>query len=335
MIDDSKLPPIPQDGERGPQVCASVRLYLAILDDLPPEQARLILRHVQSCRGCTEERRLLNRASRLVASLNQTSPSARVDQAVQAAIAARRGSAASISTLERPKLVRVLPEPQRPPVRRPRRSAWIASALAAAAVLLLAVFAGVHFLGGSSGGAQAFVLPGNLSWSGYVVYHMETRMGRDGKPYQVETYHNLGTGYMHVETMRSGQLDVVAVGNDQQMLGLDMMHRVAQWHADDWAVVDDSMFNLTQLRSDLKAGRAVYLGRTRYNNQDVYRIRCSNGMVLLLDMQYHPVNVLDNSSKGAPMYDDFRLLPVSKVPGDMWSMDMPAGFSMGNLPPQP
>ncbi len=131
------------------------------------------------------------------------------------------------------------------------------------------------------------------------------------------------------------QLDVVVVSDNHKMLGLDMMHHVAQWHADAWGV-DDSTFDLATLRGDLQARRAAYLGKGHFGAAEVYRIRCRNGEVLLLDMHYRPVNVLANApGTGTPMYDTVKLLPDSQVPGDMWDMNMPSDFHMGKLPAKP
>ena len=46
-LPDDSMPPIPGVGEYGPEVCSTVRLYLAILDDLLPEQVQLLLEHVR------------------------------------------------------------------------------------------------------------------------------------------------------------------------------------------------------------------------------------------------------------------------------------------------
>jgi len=137
---------------------------------------------------------------------------------------------------------------------------------------------------------------------------------------------------MRVETSMPGSLDVVAVGTHQKMLGLDMMHHVAQWGADAWGP-DDSAIDLPQLRGDLQSGRAVYLGKGSYSGQDVYRIRTRSGEILLLDMHYMPVMVL--SSSGKPMYDILKMLPASQVPAYMWNTTIPPGWKMGTLPPPP
>ncbi|MDQ2713762.1 MAG: hypothetical protein M3Z08_02520 [Chloroflexota bacterium] len=334
-LDNTAMPPIPVSGERGPYVCATVRLYLAILDDVPPRQAEAILKHVNTCRDCSREYRLLNQATHLVARLPDTTPSARVDQAVMAAIVARWSSVPLPEVEPEREAVYAVPVmPRRLPVRRPR-TRWLVG-LAAAAVLLLALLTGtyLHALPGTPS-AQAFVLPQTLSWNGYVLYHRETHTDSNGKRYYIDTYHDVSSGRMHVETTMGDQLDVVAVGDDHKMLGLDMMHHVAQWDAEAWDV-DDSTFDLATLRGDLQAKRAVYLGKGHFGAVEVYRIRRSNGDVLLLDMHYRPVNVLVNApGSGTPMYNMVKLLPDSQVPGDMWDMSMPSGFHMGKLPTKP
>ena len=142
---------------------------------------------------------------------------------------------------------------------------------------------------------------------------------------------------MHVETTIANQLDVVVVGHDHEMLGKDMVHHIAQYGAGVWSV-DDSMFNLAALRTDLQAKRAVYLDKDTFHGQDVYRIRWKNGLVLLLNMQYQPVNVLQGAigpGTGGPMYDTLKLMPPSQVSNTMWDMTIPQGFQMGTLPPRP
>src|SRR5437870_11944136 len=82
------MPPLPKAGEYGSQVCSAVRFYLAILDDLPPEQVQILLAHARTCADCAAMQRLMQRTTAMVASLSETVPSKRVDQAVMAAIAA-------------------------------------------------------------------------------------------------------------------------------------------------------------------------------------------------------------------------------------------------------
>jgi hypothetical protein len=116
-----------------------------------------------------------------------------------------------------------------------------------------------------------------------------------------------------------------------------MMHHVAQWGATAWSV-DDSAFDLAHLRQALQTRSAVYLGTGRFQGQDVYRIRYHDGLVLLLDMQYMPVNLLrglDGSAPGEPIFDVFKLMPMSQVPASMWDMHIPAGFHLGTLPQNP
>jgi len=323
-MNNTDLPPVPRAGESGPQVCATIRLYLAILDDLSPEQVNQVFRHASICQACTAEYQLMNSTTHLVADLPTTTPSARVDAAIMAMTAktARNGAQSR-------KLVR--------PVRPRRRLTWLIGQLAVAAVLLIGLLTATHFIGLAPGGSQTFQLRPDLSWSGYVLYHTQTMTGANGMIYQVNSYHDLGTDRMHVETMVDGQLDVIAVGDQHTMLGKDMIHHVAQWGADAWAV-DDSIFDLAQLRHDLQTKAAVYLNKDNFRGQEVYRIRYQGGLVLLLDMDYLPVNVLQGATglgTGEPMYNTLELMPASQVAASMWDMSIPAGFQMGTLPAKP
>lgn len=324
------LPPLPKAGEAGPHVCAIVRLYLAVIDDLSPEQVELLAQHVSACPPCDEEFRLLTRSTRLVGSLAATAPSPRVDRAIMAAVTAQKRERSQQITQP---LARVRQTSRRRPTR------LISELVAAAAVIMLALLASLHISGlfGTTGTRQAFALPSQLSWSQYVLYHSETRVAAGGAIYRVDSYHNLGTGQMRVETTMDGQIDVVAVGDERAMLGMDMLHHVAQWGADAWAV-DDSMFDLSELRRELQANTAVYLDQETFRGQQVYRIRCKGDLVLLLDMQYRPVNVLKGAAgpgTGTPLYDTVKLMPVSQVSPSMWDMSIPPGFQMGTLPPKP
>lgn len=171
----------------------------------------------------------------------------------------------------------------------------------------------------------------------HVVYHSRTGLTADGTAYQIATYHDLGTGRMHVETVMDDRLDVVAVGEEHVMLGKDMRHHVAQWGAAAWPV-DDSAFDLAQLRQALQTRSAVSLGTGRFQGQEVYRIRYHSGLVLLLDMKYKPVNLLrgvDGPGIGEPNYEVFKLMPVSQVPASMWDMRILVGFHLGTLPQKP
>src|SRR5947209_2308938 len=83
-MNSTHLPPLPKEGEYGPQACEAVRLYLAVLDDLTPEQIDVLFKHVEKCSACGEEFQLLNETTRRVGSLGASSPSRRVDAAIMA-----------------------------------------------------------------------------------------------------------------------------------------------------------------------------------------------------------------------------------------------------------
>jgi hypothetical protein len=78
--------------------------------------------------------------------------------------------------------------------------------------------------------------------------------------------------------------------------------------------VDESIFNLTQLRADLKSGKASYLGTSNFQGKTVFRIRNTNGDILLLDAQYMPVNVIDaeDVSTGTPVFTTLQLYRPAK-----------------------
>lgn len=321
-MDNANLPTMPE-GVDGSQICATVRLQLAVLNDLPPEQAQALHEHIQDCAECVAELRLLNRVTQLVsdfADQAETVPSARVDQAVLAAIAARSKEPVARRPDKRKPVWRATHE-------RRRSLQWIGQ-LAIEAVLVLAALMAISFHS-----AQTFAIPANVSWSGYVLYYSETLIGTNGAHYRVECYHDLRTDRMHVETTLPGRLDVVAVSDGHETLGKDMMHHTAQWGASDWNV-DDSLFDLATLRRDMQVHRAVYLGKNRFHGKDTYRIRSSNGLILLLDMNYMPVNVL-RSETGEPLYNTLSWLRPSQVSATMWDMSMPLGFQDGALPGRP
>ena len=323
-MNSTDLPPIPQIGESGLQVCNTVRLYLAILDDLSPEQVSLLFKHVDVCSTCTAEYHLLNNTTRRVEGLGVSTPSSRVDAAIMALRFDQQG-------LQTRKPVKHAPLHA--------RSVRIISqaVVAIAAILLFMFLTATHFIAFAPTGAKAFQIPTNLSWSNYVLYHSETRVDANGMVYRVESYHDLGSNNVHVETMATGQMDVVVVGDTHAMLGMDMLHRVAQWQADAWAV-DDSVFDLKELRYELQTKTAVYLDKEIFRGQEVYRIRCKDGLVMLLDMNYLPVNVLQgssNSDMAKPMYDTLKLMPASAMSSSMWNMNVPSGFQMGKLPAKP
>ena len=323
-MNSTHLPPLPKEGETGSQVCNTVRLYLAVLDDLSPEQVNLLFKHVETCSTCSEEFQLMNGATRLVEGLDASSPSRRVD----ATILALQFDQNAIQTRN----------PVKSAPRRGRSIKIISQAVVAIAAILLFVFlTATHFIAFAPSRANAFELPANLSWSNYVLYHSETKTGANGMVYHVESYHDLGTNNIHVETKANGQVDIVVVGDKQAMLGMDMLHHVAQWNADAWAV-DDSVFDLAELRHELQTKSAVYLDKESFQGQEVYRVRCEDGLVMLLDMNYMPVNVLQGSSSSdmaRPMYDTLKLMPASKMPTSMWDMSIPPGFQMGTLPAKP
>src|SRR6266566_2633483 len=325
-LPDDTMPPLPKAGEYGPQVCSTVRLYLAILDDLSPRQVQLLREHVDNCADCATVHRLMQRTTRVFASLPESAPSPHVDQAVMSAITRARERRRSMVGATAVALAAGALK---------SRAVKTAASVALAVVLLLALFTTIHFSGSPT--TQAFRLPSNLSWSGYVLYHSETRIDAHGLRYFINCYHDLGSDSMHVETVMPDHLDVIAVGNHHAMLGLDMMHHVAQWGANDWSV-DETAFDLAELRSDLDAHRAIYLDQDVFQGHAVYRIRARNGLVLLLDMHYMPVNVLRGAvgpGTGEPIYDSLMLMPPSHVSSSMWSMNVPAGFHMGTLPKKP
>lgn len=322
--DNTDLPPLPAADQVGPEVCAIVRLYLAVSDDLPLEQVQLINAHIVNCAACGEEFRMLERATRLVSSPAGSAPSPRVDRAIRALTAGQ-------PTRQRP-VAAFRPVPQRA---RTRRVAWIAGELVAAAALVLVLFAATHFFGliGGSGAPQGFVIPANLSWSQYVLFHSETLTGTHGEVYQVDSYHDLDTGAIHVETKMDNQLDVVAVSDGHNTLGMDMIHHVAEMDANAWSV-DDSMFDLKTLRHNLLARSDTYLGTAVFQGKTVYRVLSQTGLIMLLDMQYRPVNLL-SASTGKAVYTTLQLIPASQVSSSMWDMSVPQGYHMGTLPAKP
>lgn len=330
-INLTSLPPLPPVGESGRHACNVISLYLAVWDDLTPEQQYRVAQHVRICVHCTAEQRLMQSVSRLAQRMEASSPSARVDQAVMAAISkhSKRANGNGVVSPLRPNAMH--------PLRRKGISLHAVGLVAVAAVMLLTVVATVRFARVPSSPQQAFLLPTTVTWAGFVLYHVETRLDKNGQHYQVNCYHDLRNNHVDVETVQIGMLDVVAVSDAHETLGLDMMHHVAQWGASDW-MIDDSMFNLQTLQNDLSTQQDVYLGTDQFRGQEVYRIRVKNGLVMLLDMHYMPVNVLRGAvgpGTGEPVYDTFRLLQPAQVPNYMWNMSVPAGFKMGALPARP
>jgi hypothetical protein len=359
MPGDEHLPPLPGKGEVGPRVCDVVKMYLGVLDDLTTVQLEIILEHVRICADCAAAQLLMQSATSIVGGLPGSTPSPRVDEAVMASIAVRGkvqpgGSDASVparSGHARSQVSPLIPTPLPPPrearatLRLPTSTGrrrfglrWGALAsVAMAAVVILSFLATAHFMFGFGAAPQAFTLPAALSWNGYVIYHSETRIDAQGVRYHVSTYYDPGSGSMHVETVMPGSMDVVAVGDGHSILGMDMMHHVAQWEANAWST-DESMFNLAAIRIDMKTSRATFMDKDVFRGQAVYRLRCSNGLVLLLNMRYEPVNVLRGAvgpGTGEPLYDSLVMMPSSHVPADMWDMQVPNGFTMGSLPERP
>ena len=328
-MDTINLPPLPPANQRGPEVCAITRLYLAVIEDLTAEQAAQLQRHLAICNACREEFRVLEHTTWLVSNADATAPSPRVDAAIRALIQGREQR-------QRPASVLIA----RPPTPR-RRLVSLTGALVTAAVVMLALFASLHFssIFDNTGKQTAFTLPANLTWDGYVLYHSETRISADGQLYEVDSYDHLGTGDMRVETKMDTQLDIIAIGNNQETMGMDTIHHVAQMGADNWmGMVDDSMFDLSQLRHAIQTKDAVYLGTDIFRSQKVYRIRFRDGLVMLLDMQYRPVNVLRGAvgpGTGEPIYSSLQMLSPSQVSPSMWNMSIPPGYHMGTLPATP
>ncbi len=315
---DADLPPIRKASVPRSSTCATVQLYLAVLGDISAEQARLVFEHVKSCAECRAELHLLRRVAPLAAGSDEFAPPPRVDQVIMAAITLKSQAPHHVFTRR---------------FMRERRTPWL-MLFAAAAVLVMVMMTTPLLLGALFSAPRAFALPANLTWSSYVLYHTETMVGTSGVQYHIHCYHDLGTGFMHVETTASNDLDIVAVGDEQILLGEDLIHHIAQWGADAWGV-DDSLFNVGQLRADLQAHRAVYLGRDTFQGQKVYRIRWRYGLVLLLDTQYLPVNVLRHASgpgTGEPLYETLTMLPATQVPAAFWEARIPAGFQIGMLP---
>src|SRR5437762_4335364 len=78
-------------------VCAAVRLYLAIWNDLSLGQMRLISNHLRICQSCAHEHELFQKAEKLIVQLPERQPSPGVDRAVLDAIAARSQSSTRTS----------------------------------------------------------------------------------------------------------------------------------------------------------------------------------------------------------------------------------------------
>ncbi|MBA2679742.1 MAG: hypothetical protein H0U76_15255 [Ktedonobacteraceae bacterium] len=338
---EADLPPLPPTNVSGPAICANIRLYLAVWDDLSPFQRQVVSQHMQSCPDCSRELQLMKRSTHLVACLDTSEPSARVDEAVMAAIAARSSAQQAAKPLS------LSARRQASSPRRSSRSMPRMVALGGiAAALLLAAFLSAYFVMGMGlphqiagigigQSQQAFALPTNLSWNNYVLYK-QTVTSTQGNQYRVTSYHNMSDDSMRTETVMDDKVDVLVVKDQQKSLGLDLMNHVAQWNVHNWDV-DDSMFDLATLQKDLQTGRAKYLGEDHFKGQDVYRIRNAQGDILLLNMQYMPINALNKGQETAnskPMFDQLQWLQPNQVPDATWDMKVPANFKIGKISAQ-
>ena len=315
-------------GDSDLHACETTRQYLAVWDDLTTEQRNTVAAHVRSCPSCSTEHLAMNQVTRLLSTLEASSPSARVDKAVMEAIAAQRRHGRVLHLL--------------PITRQKRRTNTFqfAGLLIAAAVVLIATFTTVRFMKTSSSSTEAFFLPTTLSWSAYILYHSQTKIDAKGKRYRIDSYDQLGSGYLNVETVQTGIVDVTLIENGHENLGMDEMHHIAQENVQGWGIdmSEEALFNLNEVRREMNTHQASYLDTDSFRGTSVYRIRCENGLVLLLDMSYLPVNILAGAvgpGTGEPIYDKVALLPPSMVPPSTWSMQVPAGFKMGALPAQP
>jgi hypothetical protein len=327
-MNSTDLPPLPPTPVVDPEVCDLVSLYLAVSHDLTEEQKRRVTAHLQICQKCVHEYYLVRRAAQLVSSLEETEPSARVDVAVMAAIAARTASTNGSLNAVRPLRLSAYSRNSR------RSRVPVGSLVAAAAILIVAMVGLLHFVIMPSSSAEAFQVPAS-AWNG-VLYHTQTVVDSNGTQYHVTTYHDMATDKMNVETTINGKLDVMAVSNGKNtVVGMDMMHNVMQTNASAW-LTDDSMFDVKKLNADLQAGRAKYLGKSQFDGQEVYEVRDDNGDIILLNMQYKPVNILqptNGSGIGKPMYDTLQIL--SSAPAGTWDTTPPANFKTGQLPAKP
>jgi hypothetical protein len=329
-MNNTDLPPLPPTGVISQEVCDAVSLYLAVSHDLTEEQKHRVSVHLKVCPQCVREYRLVKRSAQLVSSLEGSEPSARVDVAVMAAIAARASSGID-RYVDTSASLRSIPFNRNSGGNR-RRRVPVGSLVAAAAVLIVALVGVLHFVI-MPGSASAFQVPAG-SWNG-VIYHTQTVVSSNGDQYHVATYHDMMNDMMNVETTMGTKLDVMVVSDGNQTLGMDMKNNVAQMNANAW-LSDDSLFNLKQLNQDLQAHRATYLGISQYNGQEVYRIRDQNGEILLLDMKFKPVNVLQDANGSGPakaVYDKMQFL--DNAPTGMFDTKLPKGFKMGALPAKP
>jgi hypothetical protein len=326
------FPLFPSMGQRGSQVCTAIRFYLTIIDDLPFEQTRILSAHLQECEDCAAKFRLFQQTTSLVSSLPKSSPSAHIDEAILAAAQSWDNEPHAFTSAQSQPESRAMTHPFPS-----KKSKWPWLGALVAAVMLLAL-AGMSLRGlvFPENNTSTFQLPANLSWSGYVLHYTQTRTDTQGKNYQIEVYQDLGTHQMHIESTMPDQFDVVVVTDASTVLGKDMMHHVAQMGSgvESWAV-DGSLFDLAHLRQDLATQRATYLGKGRFQGQEVYQVQINNNQVLLLNMRYLPVAVLRDftgSGTGISLYNTYELTPSAQVSETMWDMQIPPNFHMGELP---
>jgi hypothetical protein len=314
------LPPFPVDSSADQGVCEIVKLYIAVFDDLSPDQQRSIHAHMSECQQCQQEWMIVRKATLLVADLDELAPSTQVDNAIYAALA---HPGTTITNMKK----------------RQRRKQFSVRSLGGLTVAAALVFIVSFALSGAwlVMRPQSFSLPANLTWNTYVLLQKQTMLNQRGESYEVIQYTDMTTQSSHVETVMNGKFDVVVIQDGQHSLGLDMMHHVAQWNVGTWNI-DESMFDLQRLRTDLRDGQAKYLGKGTFQNSPVYRIQYADGDILLLDMHYMPVNVLHVEQKqgsAQPMYDTVQWLSPNVVSSTMWKMQVPHNFQMGKISGKP
>ena len=85
-MNDESLPPLPSRDDLSPDACAVIQLYMAVLNDLTPDQVAVISDHAARCEHCAQVYQEFRYTTSLVSSLPITVPSSRVDNAVMAEI---------------------------------------------------------------------------------------------------------------------------------------------------------------------------------------------------------------------------------------------------------
>ena len=99
--------------------------------------------HLKVCPQCVREYRLVKRSAQLISSLEASEPSARVDAAVMAAIAARAGTNSAFDTSAS---LRSIPYNNRNSARNRRRRVPIGSLVGCRCVLVVALVGVLHFV---------------------------------------------------------------------------------------------------------------------------------------------------------------------------------------------